>query len=340
VDFSVLIITRDRADMLRATLESLAAMVTSASWQVVVVDNGSSDATPCAVRETAARFPVPLSYVFDATPGKYGALNRAIRACASTYIAATDDDAIVPGDWLSQAYAGLTTLNVDFVGGRVLPRWSAPPPAWLRAGNAAFDKVIALQDHGNRVREYGKGISWPLGVNVAYRRDVFDRVGYFDDSLGRTAGTLRNQAQREWHLRARTAGVVGTYLPEMRVYHRVGTDRLSPHYFRRWYYWHGISRAMLTARLGTDLEEPEQPVERRSDVLLPWSMWRRSARTGAAICWRILRGRRADTLEQQLYLCFVAGVLRERLRRPAVSAAPAEIAEPREVQPQTGQPAH
>ena len=56
--------------------------------------------------------------------------------------------------------------------------------------------VIALLDHGPQVREFGRGISWPLGVNVAYRREVFDRVGLFDNRLGRKAGTLRNQAQR------------------------------------------------------------------------------------------------------------------------------------------------
>lgn len=337
VDFTVLIVTHNRADSLRATLQSLARCVTSATWEVLVVDNASTDLTRRVVEQVARTFPVPLACLHEPVLGKYGALNAGLRQATGTFIAATDDDVVLTAAWLETARAAFARSGADFVGGPVRPIWSAPPPAWLKPQNAVFAKVIALQDHGSREREYGCGISWPLGVNVAYRRDVFQRVGYFDPSLGRKAGTLRNQAQREWHLRARAAGVRGVYDPDMLLYHRVSVDRLNRRYFRQWYYWHGISRAILTARLGTDLEEPEQAVTRRSTAYgLPWSMMRKVLRRGAAIGWRTCQLRVGDTFEDQLYLCFAAGVLRERLR----GIAGRERVQVGEIQRQTGQPAH
>ncbi len=340
MDFTVLIVTHNRADSLRLTLQSLARCVTTRTWDVLVVDNGSTDHTRALVQELAPTFPVPLACLSEPVLGKYGALNAGLHHTTSTFVGATDDDAIVARDWLQTACDALVRCDADFVGGRVYADWSAPPPAWLDAGNSTFQKVIAVQDHGDRCREYGKGISWPLGVNVAYRRDVFDRVGYFDPSLGRKAGTLRNQAQREWHLRAKAAGARGTYVPEMIAYHRISADRLTRQYFRRWYYWHGISRAILTARLGTDLEEPEQPVTRRTSGGLAWTMIRKMLRSGAALGWNTCRLRINDAFEEQLYLCFAAGVLREQLRFSTSRRAAPERAQFVEVQRQAGQPRH
>ena len=165
-------------------------------------------------------------------------------------IAATDDDAVVDPEWLDRADAALTDLRCDFVGGPVTPLWHQPPPAWLDLSTPSIQKVLALLDYGAAVREFGVGIGWPLGVNIAYRREAFAKTGLFDPSLGRKAGTLRSQAQREWHLRARAAGCRGFYVPDMRVQHRVDAERLKKDYFRRWHYWHGISRARLYYRYG------------------------------------------------------------------------------------------
>ena len=172
-------------------------------------------------------------------------------------------------EWLDRADAALTELRCDFVGGPVTPLWHQPPPAWLDLSTPSIQKVLALLDYGTAVREFGVGIGWPLGVNIAYRREAFAKAGLFDPSLGRKAGTLRSQAQREWHLRARAAGCRGFYVPDMRVQHRVEAERLEKHYFRRWHYWHGISRARLYYRYGFDPEEPE--AARYDHRFLPFS---------------------------------------------------------------------
>jgi glycosyltransferase involved in cell wall biosynthesis len=256
MDVSIIICTANRAADLHDTLASLARVSRPGRVELLVVDNRSTDHTPGSSRK-----PPDISH-FGSLPvrdeaGKYAALNAGIRASKGRVIVATDDDARFEPDWLERAVDGLSRYGCEFVGGRVDPIWGGQKPAWLLERNGLHANVIALLDHGDRVREFGCGISWPLGVNVAYRRDVFERVGLFDNRLGRKIGTLRNQAQREWHLRARAAGARGFYLPEMVVHHLVARDRLEKQYFRRWWYWHGISRAILFAQRGFDMEKPE-----------------------------------------------------------------------------------
>ena len=313
--FSVLVITHNRAETLRETLLSLVRMTSHEPWEVVVVDNNSDDHTRSVVSDIARVAPIGIRYVEERRPGKYLGLNTGIKSAAGDFIACTDDDAFPRPDWLDRAAEGFTRFGCDFVGGPVYPLWQRSPPSWLDKDSAVHRKVLGLQDHGPQALEYGRGISWPLGVNVAYRRRVFESVGWFDARLGRVAGTLRNQAQREWHLRARAAGARGFYLPQMAVDHIVAANRLEKQYFRRWSYWHGISRALLCRHGSLDLEEPESGVagsgERRL-LGLPLSLYPKALRSARSLVWHSIR-RDASAFEYELWLCFFAGLLRESL---------------------------
>ncbi len=188
MDVSIIICTANRANVLRQTLANLAGIHRPGAVELLVVDNRSVDDTRDVVEHVAKSSPFPIRYLHEPEQGKYAALNAGINASTGRYIAATDDDARFEPDWLERAVDGLSRYGCEFVGGRVLPVWGGPKPAWLADGNALHAKVIALLDHGSQAREFGRGISWPLGVNVAYRREVFDRVGLFDNRLGRKTG--------------------------------------------------------------------------------------------------------------------------------------------------------
>ena len=345
MDVSVIICTANRAHDLRDTLASLAQVSRPGRIELLVVDNRSTDHTRQIVEDAAKDHPFPIRYLFENEAGKYAALNAGIKASSGRVIVATDDDARFERDWLERAVDGLSRYGCEFVGGRVEPIWGGQKPAWLLERNGLHAKVIALLDHGDRVREFGCGISWPLGVNVAYRRDVFERVGLFDNRLGRKTGTLRNQAQREWHLRARAAGARGFYLPEMIVHHLVARDRLEKQYFRRWLYWHGISRAMLFLQHGFDMEEPEleRPPYAGDRQLggVPLHLIRKAVRSTLSLAWQSLKGNVAVAFEYELWLCFFAGVVRQRWadRHLPVVAGPASVKGLREVADPDTQPA-
>lgn len=330
MDVSVIIATANRARDLGETIQSLSAVRRPGAVELIVVDNGSTDRTREVVETAADGADFPIRYLFEPESGKYAALNAGIRASRGQIIAATDDDARFDADWLERAAAGLAAYACEFVGGRVLPIWQGPKPSWLAEHNGLHTKVIALLDHGSQPREFGTGgISWPLGVNVAYRREVFNRVGLFDNRLGRKSGTLRNQAQREWHLRARARGVRGYYLPNMVVHHVVARDRLVKQYFRRWLYWHGISRATLFRYHGFDMEEPElenPPHAGERQVLgVPRHLLPKAFKSLRSYVWHRLRGDEATAFEHELWLCFFAGVVRQRFedRHRPIAAGPA-----------------
>jgi glucosyl-dolichyl phosphate glucuronosyltransferase len=317
MNVSIIICTANRADILRDTLSSLAHVRAPSSVELLVVDNRSSDHTRHVIDDAARQYPFRMRYLYEPEEGKYAALNAGITATTGRIIAATDDDVRFDEGWLERAVDGVNRYGCEFVGGRVLPVWGGAKPIWLAEHNGLHTKVIALLDHGYRVREFGRaGISWPLGVNVAYRREAFARVGLFDNRLGRKLGTLRNQAQREWHLRARAAGVRGFYIPGMLVYHLVGPERLSKRYFRRWLYWHGISRAILFRNGGFDMEEPEMehpPHAGDAQIFgVPLHLLRKAGRSSRSFLWHSLRGDVGTAFEHELWLCFFAGIVRQR----------------------------
>jgi glucosyl-dolichyl phosphate glucuronosyltransferase len=334
--FSVIICTYNRARSLRETLGSLARLSTNAEWELIVVDNNSNDNTKAVIDEAAKNFPVPLKYLFEAEPGKFVALNKGITNSRGDIIATTDDDALIEPDWLDRAAEGLERFNCDFVGGRVLPIWNGPRPRWLPDRPGLHWAVIALLDLGSKPVEFGcNGVPWPLGVNEVTRREAFDRAGLFDNRLGRKAGTLRNQANREWHLRARALGIRGFYIPEMVVHHIVPADRLQKRYFRRWLYWHGISRAILYEKLGVDMESPDHSELDFSKVPhiagVPRYLYRSFHRSFWKMVQTTLQGEAVASFEHELQLWFYAGIFKQRWKNrnvgPRSTMSPTNVTE-------------
>jgi glycosyltransferase involved in cell wall biosynthesis len=312
--YSIVIATYNRAEDLRDTLQSLARLQPDGPWEVIVVDNNSPDDTRAVVETAAATFPVRLRYVFEQQQGRSPALNAGIRAARGEIIATTDDDVRVAPDWLNRAAEGLERLQCDYVGGRVLPIWGSPRPAWIPDHGGKQWAVIALLDYGPEPIEFGSRV--PLGVNMAFRRSAFARAGLFDPNTGRRAGTLLGQEVREWCIRARQAGLRGFYAPDMALRHIIPASRLNKAYFRRWFYWRGISRAMLYERAGLDMEAPEQTTLDFSTVPhicgVPRYLYRKALAAGAAWLRMTMRGRVLEAFEHETWLWFFAGVVRQR----------------------------
>jgi glycosyltransferase involved in cell wall biosynthesis len=330
MQFSIIIPTYNRADELRDTIRSIAKLTVVGDWELLVVDNKSTDHTRAVVEEESVSFPATLRYLFEPEQGRYAALNTGIRAAKGNIIATTDDDARVEPDWLTRASAGLEALGCDYVGGKVWPIWRGTRPNWLPDRPGRYWAVIALQDHGNKPLEFGvNGIPWPLGINTATRREAFERIDLFDNRLGRKAGTLRNQAQREWHLRARSAGLRGFYIPEMVVHHVVEAERLRKQYFRRWYYWHGISRAILFTKLGVDMDAPDNSQLDFSKVPqlagVPRYMYRTLATHAKDVVVARLRGDAVAAFEHELWLWFFAGIAKQRWSERKVVIPPPQV---------------
>jgi glycosyltransferase involved in cell wall biosynthesis len=315
MQFSVVIPTYNRAAELEQTLASLAKINHPGSWEVIVVDNNSRDATPQAVANAAAQFPTALRYVFEPRAGRSAALNAGIEAATGEIIANTDDDVRFEPEWLLQAAEALSREQCDFVGGKVLPIWRGPRPSWLSDKGGQHWAVIALLDFGPEPVEFGKRYA-PLGVNLAFRREAFDRAGLWDRGLGRKAGTLLGQEVREWMLRARAAGLKGMYAPKMVVHHVIPAERMRKRYFRKWSYWHGVSRAMLYQQHPIDMQAPEETnldfSKLRTFLGVPRYMYRSCLESTVAMATNRMKGHAVASFENEMDLWFFMGVLWQR----------------------------
>jgi GT2 family glycosyltransferase len=257
---SVLICTFNRADLLRETLQSLRAVASLRPWSVVVVDNNSTDRTRAVVQDIAATFPVRLEYVFEARQGKSYALNTGLEHSDGDVILFTDDDVRVCPRWLD---AGCEPLereeDLDYTGGPVRPLWGAAPPPWLDRTRGDLWGTLAILDYGAATFIFEERSRVPLGANMAVRRRLIERIGGFHPELGRRGRSLLGQEQAEFFARGRAFGARGRYVPAMEVHHHVPAVRLTKHYFRRWWFWKGVSRARVDAmhhrtELGLDLD--------------------------------------------------------------------------------------
>ena len=260
-DATVLVCTFNRAALLAGMLESLAASRTppGLEWDVLIVDNNSSDDTAALVRRVAAAYPVPLRYLHEPRQGKSRALNTGLAATTARFVAFTDDDVIVEPGWLAAAVQPMVyDPTIDYTGGPVRPLWEVPCPRWLDRERGDLWGAIAILDYGPEPFIFEERRRVPLGANMVVRRRLIDDVGGFDPSLGRIGESLLGQEQAEFFSRVRARGARGLYVPEMQLRHHVPARRLTRRYFRRWWAWKGVSRSRLhrihpNSELGFDM---------------------------------------------------------------------------------------
>jgi glycosyltransferase involved in cell wall biosynthesis len=311
LDASVLIATFNRSALLDETLTSLAAMraAPSMTWEVLIVDNNSSDDTRAVVMRHQRTFPVSLRYIFEGTQGRSSALNAGIAAAKGRVLAFTDDDVRVADGWLDAACDALTRKmpRAGYAGGPVRPVWGATPPPWLDLNRGDLWGTIAIQDHGPAEVGYEVAGKVPLGANMAVRREVFDRAGLFRADLGRANGRfVLGQEVPEWLMRVRHAGFTGVYVPRMEVHHHVPAGRLTKTYFRRWWTGKGVSRAMLerlqpVTEFGLDLRTVPHW------FCVPRYMYGALLRDLSSMVWMRLRGDRAAAFRHEMMEMFFGG---------------------------------
>ena len=199
-DVVVIVPVRDGAGTIGALLDALAGQ--TVPHRVVVVDNGSTDATA----DIARAHPSGPRVVHESTPGSYAARNRGLAERGDAEIVAfTDADCRPDAGWLQAAVAHLRG-DADLLGGRVVPDATSEPSVWER-----YDRGIYLDQQLN-VESDG----FAATANVVVRREVVDEIGPFD-------GTLRSSGDREWTQRAVRHGFHLVYAHDAVVRHQPRT---------------------------------------------------------------------------------------------------------------------
>jgi glycosyltransferase involved in cell wall biosynthesis len=245
MDVTVAICTWNRAPLLEKTLARLRDLEVppDVRWEVVVVDNASTDDTARVIEKSADG--LPLRCVREREQGLSRARNRAIEVASGDLICWTDDDVLVDPAWVARyARASRERPDASFFGGPILPWFESEPPRWVAAGIDEIGSAFALRDLGPLPIALSQ-TRLPFGANFAVRASVQRRFP-FDAELGRVGGRLLSGEETDAMLRMLAAGLTGAWLPDARVHHFVPADRMRVDYVRRFYRGVGASWSRTT----------------------------------------------------------------------------------------------
>jgi glycosyltransferase involved in cell wall biosynthesis len=299
---SVVLCTFNRATLLAGALTALVEQIDAPSYEVVVVDNNSTDGTRGVVEAFASSG--RIRYVHEPAQGLSYARNLGVATASADILAFTDDDVRVDARWIrSIAGAFAEHPGVDMVGGKVEPEWRAEPPAWLRqAGHAP----LALVDYGPVPLHITPAAPCCLiGANVAIRRRALDRLNGFSPRLQRVGDGIGSTEDHDFQMRLLEAGGAALYDPRIAARAIVPGERLSKRYHRAWHQGHGRFYALM-----------RDPLFERSRTALfgvPVHVYRRACGEASAWAVSLLRGRPSAAFAHELQLRFLAGFARQRI---------------------------
>jgi hypothetical protein len=200
----------------------------SPPYELIVVDNRSTDDTATVVESCIERGDGRLRYIYEPNQRLSNARNAGLRAVRGDLVAFTDDDVRVSEGWVRAIVRAFDEhQEVDCVGGRTLPVWPSPPPPWLTPLH--WVGPLALQDYGEHpvVIDARRPLSL-AGANLALRTSVFDRIGLFSPDFPRSEDT-------ELLLRFWLTGGRALYVPDMLIHAAVQPERLTKTYHRQWH---------------------------------------------------------------------------------------------------------
>jgi glycosyltransferase involved in cell wall biosynthesis len=226
-DVSVVVCTFNRAHFLHGAIDSLLALETGGRlrYEILVVDNASTDDTSQVVAEVARRAAVPVRYAYEERPGIACARNRGVKEALGEWIAFFDDDEIADRRWLEELRATAIAKNARCVGGavRLLFPDTLPRHLW-----PVYQRLLGQFGRPDVSCRYGRTMVPGTG-NLLVHRSIFDQVGGFDESL------QRGGEDTELFSRLMAANIDAWYAPRAIVHHLVPPYRLTPEYLR-WNY--------------------------------------------------------------------------------------------------------
>lgn len=244
---TVAICTRNRAESLRRTLDSLAALQipNDLTWEIVIVHN-STDHTDEVIGAYLDRLPVRKE--LETQAGLSNARNQAIDAAKGEYIVWTDDDVIVDPCWLSAYVEAFRCWPEAAVfGGRIKPRYELPVTRWVAEAETLLQGPFAIRDFGECVLPLSiAGYRIPFGANFAVRSKE-QRTFRYDPNLGAAPNRPRSDEEIDVITRLLETGATGYWIPGAVVEHCIGRDRQTLSYIAAFYECNGETWAFRTA---------------------------------------------------------------------------------------------
>lgn len=235
--------TKSRAKELKKCLESLEKQSQKPKEVLLVLDpiEELKDFYEKELKDLKLNLKILTSKAF----GLSNARNTGIENSSGEIIAFIDDDAYADKDWLKNILKNFGEKDIWVVGGKLIPVFEEKRPFWFPE---ELDWIVGctykgMPDIRNEIRN-------PIGANMAFKREVFEKVGFFETSVGRFGKKLLGSEETELCLRLKNKypNVKIIYDPEVIVYHKVPRERTRIGYVLKRAFFEGISKAILSTR--------------------------------------------------------------------------------------------
>ena len=239
-DISIIIPTFNRAAQLASTLTTIAREVRVASpVEVIVVDNGSTEATKAVYEAVREGFPKHgWRYVYEPMPGLLSGRHRGAEEAQGEILAYLDDDVILSPSWLDGLVDAFSNPEVVLVGGPSLPEYEVAPPDWLEslwyedADGARVLSELSLIDAGLTIRPVDP--IYVFGLNYSIRKVVFDCCGGFHpDNTPPPLIRYRGDGETGLSLKVKASGFRALHHPQVALKHVIPAERMTFAYMGR-----------------------------------------------------------------------------------------------------------
>lgn len=252
-ELSVVIPTFNRAEFLSRTVESILAQTLSpAEYEIIVVDNNSSDHTKRVVEDLNRKHGNRIRYVFEPDSGLVYARHTGAREARADILVFTDDDIIAPEGWLAAIRQTFTDPDVALVGGKNIPRYEAAPPEWIDAfwnknELGVWNIYISLLDLGERQIEIPA--NFVFGCNFSIRKRVmYECGGFHPDVVPRELIRFLGDGEYGLALALMKKGCKAVYNPAASIEHLVPEGRMTVEYFCRRAFGEGVTNSYTQIR--------------------------------------------------------------------------------------------
>jgi glycosyltransferase involved in cell wall biosynthesis len=252
---SAIVCTHNGRKVLKKALQSLVGQTLyKKDYEILVVDNASTDGSREIIRQFEKE--ENLHYIFESNLGLSHARNTGWQQSQGDIIAFLDDDAVACPEWLERIIAAFgREPQAGAVGGRVMPIWEAPMPRWVSDKMLRALSVIDWSETPVFLDEQ----QFLVGANISFPKKLLEKVGGFSSELGRKGKCLLSNEESLLVLKIKESGYKVYYDPQIKVDHLIPANRLSKGWFRKRFYWQGISDSLLENR-DNDLSRKEKNI--------------------------------------------------------------------------------
>lgn len=262
---SVIFASHNGGEDLKGMLDGMTRLAPPpGGWELIAVDNASSDGTGAVLRSYADR--LPITVLDEPAKGKNRALNRALEIARGDFHIFTDDDVLVPEDWLVQWHAAAkANPGYDLFAGRTRAHFLRKPDEWLLQG---IDVSVVYATHNPNLPEGPCGADCMFGTNMAIRAAVLEDGVRFDATIGPDgSANYAMGSDTEMALRLEGQGRKCWFSSGAALEHVVPLEYLDPAWIlRRGYRWgRGLARMRLA--------EPCPPGLLARKNLLKWAVY-------------------------------------------------------------------